>query len=253
MPSPEDAALLGGYGEAIEARRIEAERKWGLGRLERLAALGNTELLAKFRRQQATWGAAYEAAWNAPFVSRDALQAVTDKAGAMQRAWAALEAWATEAGHRPVAPWVWEALLRDGTVIALVEDDAAASKVIHEGRHLAVYTANEVANLNDAIPEALKLAKQVWTGAKFKGADLGQRADSGWVEEGDAIPIPFDDPEIAPPGGRSQSRQRAVAAAGGKPIGDLPPQDAAPRELSLAPKPPAVVAGAMASIEDDFA
>jgi hypothetical protein len=247
MPSPDDAAALGAYGEAVEAARLESERKWGFGRVERLAALHNTDLLARFRRQQATWAAAYSAAWDAPILTRDLLQAVVDKAAAMQRAFAALDAWATEAGHRDVAPWVWETTLEDGTIVALVENDEGAGKVIAEGRAVAVYTKVEVARIIDAIPDALKLAKTCWTGAKFVGPDLPQTKGE-WVEYGDEIPF-GDVPADA-------SREDAIAMSGGKPPGKLPPDDNPPREPSLKPKAqPALVAEGTLSAnwEDDFA
>jgi hypothetical protein len=205
MPSPEDAARLGAFGEAVEAAKRECEAKWGLGRLERLAALGSTDLLAKFRRQETTWRAAIEAAWAPPMVPADVLAAAQAKAEAMQRAWWALNAWAEAEGHRPIAPWVWEVRLADGTVAALVEDDAAASKVIAEGRAVSVYTAREIGAVLDALPDALKLAKTYWTGAKFQGPDL-PRSKGEWVEHGEEIPF-----GESPPGGLPQSWQDDLA------------------------------------------
>jgi hypothetical protein len=198
MPSPNDAAVLGAYGEAVEAAKRECEAKWGLGRLERLVALGNTDLLARFRRQQQTWAAAIAAAWGCEVIPAGVLASAQVRAEAMQRAWWALNAWAEAEGHRPIAPWVWEVRLADGTVAALVEDDAAASKVIAEGRAVAVYTAQEVGALIDAIPGALQLAKATWQGAKFKAPDV-PRSNGQWVAVGDEIP--FGD---APPGGLTQ-------------------------------------------------
>lgn len=245
MPSPDDAAALGAYGEAVEAARLESETKWGFGRVERLAALYNPDLLARFRRQQAKWSAAYSAAWDAPILTRDLLQAVVDQAGSIQRGFAALDAWATEAGHREIAPWVWETVLEDGTVVAFVENDEGAGKVIAEGRNIAVYTKREVARIIDALPDALKLSKSYWVGAKFVGPDI-PRTNGEWVEHGDEIP--FGD---LPPGG---TREQVIAASGGKPPANLPPQDKPPREPSLKAPPPAVVEGQLsANWEDDFA
>jgi hypothetical protein len=244
MPRPDDAVMIQAFGEGIEAARIESERKWGMGRVERLAALQNLELLARFRRQEASWAQTYSACWQSDFLTSDQLGQLQAKAASMQRAFAALDAWATEAGHRPVAPWVWEANLQDGTIVALVEDDAAASKVIAEGRAIAVYTAREVANVIDAIPDALKLAKATWTGAKFKAPQI-PRSTGEWVEQGDEIP--FGDP----PGGTSRSQR--VAQSGGQPVGNLPADDNPPRDLSLAPKPPPTASGALsANWEDDL-
>lgn len=186
MPiSSDDAAKLIGLFEATDFARSEADKKWGSGRLELLCSVGNPGLLARFRGQQARWRVALEGCWKADFLSRDALAEVERLAGSMQRAWAALDAAAEEAGHRPVAPWVWEVRLADGTVAAFVQTDAEASKVIAEGRHLVVYTAAEVGKLIDMIPEALKLVKVHFPGAKLQAPPPYQRNPD---------PIPFDDP-----------------------------------------------------------
>jgi hypothetical protein len=254
MPRPDDATLIQAFGEGIEAARIEADRKWGMGRLERLTALENLDLLARFRRQEATWAETYSTCWTADFLTADLLGQLQAKAASMQRAFAALDAWASEAGHRPVAPWVWEATLQDGTIVALVEDDAAASHVIAEGRAVAVYTAREVANVIDAIPEALKLAKATWTGAKFKAPDV-HRSNGEWIQDGDPIPFGDEADEQGDPPGQT-SRTDLIAQTGGQPIGQLPaPEDhEKPRDLSLAGKPPPVASGQLpANWEDDFA
>jgi hypothetical protein len=179
MPSPEDASVLQAYFEGVDERRIEADRKWGCGRLEMLV---EGDLLARWRRQCFTWREALEAAWKSDFLSRDALQLVQQKAAAMQRGWQALDTAAEEAGHRPVAPWVWEIRLEDGTVAALVQTNAEASKVIHEGRYVVVYTAAEIGALIDLLPGALQLAKVVFPGARLQ--------PSATIHE----PIPWDDP-----------------------------------------------------------
>jgi hypothetical protein len=187
MPvSPEDGSMLVGFFEAADACRVEAEKKWGSGRLEILTGLSSAPLLARFRGQQARWRKALEDCWTAEFVTRDALSLVEQKTAAMQRAWGALDVAAEEAGHRPVAPWVWEARLADGGVVALVQSDAEAGKVIAEGRHVAVYTAKEVAGLIDMIPEALRLAKAVFPGAKLQAPSPYRRSS--------AEAIPWDDP-----------------------------------------------------------
>jgi hypothetical protein len=100
----------------------------------------------------------------------------------MQRGWQALDAAAEEAGHRPVAPWVWEVQLEDGTVAALVQTDAEASKVIHEGRYLVVYTATEIGALIDLLPGSLQLAKATFPGARLQIPPASHEA------------IPWDDP-----------------------------------------------------------
>lgn len=190
MPTAEDAAMLSAYGERVELARREADRKWGF---ERLVMLVPVDLAAKFARQRITWSGAYREAWEAPFVSRDALALMVAKTEAMLRGYAALDAAATEAGHRPVAPWVWEVLLEDGSVAALVQTEAEASKVIAEGRFVRVYTAREIGHVIDAVPQALAMAKQVFPGAKFIGSRLPSAAPPWDVEHGDPLPFPLGD------------------------------------------------------------
>jgi hypothetical protein len=190
MPSPEDCGLLAGLLEAVEGARAEAYREWGAYRLERLAGLHNLDLLARFRRQQMSWASALQTAFQAEVVPADLLATVQAKAAAMQRGWTALAAWAAEAGHRPAAPWVWETMLADGSIVALVQDDAGAAKVIADGRDVSVWTVREVANLIDAATDALKLERTHMPGAKFKAADVGNPLGAPeWSDAGDAIPF----------------------------------------------------------------
>jgi hypothetical protein len=176
MPSPDDCATLQAWFEGVDHARAEAEAEWGVGRLPLLV---DAEMRAKFNRQQVRWSGALQEAWAAKMLTRDQLAAVQAAAGGMTRAWAALGVAATEAGHRPIFPDVWEARLADGSVAAVVRTDAEASKVIAEGRHVCVYTLSEVANLIDALPPALALAKVVFPGAKVLG-DM----DRSWLKAG---------------------------------------------------------------------
>jgi hypothetical protein len=190
--SPEDCATLTGYFEAVEASREEVEQTWGAGRVERLAGLAQPDLLAKFRRQQATWSGAYQAAWTAPYLTAQLLETVQLKAAAMRRGWQALADHAASAGHRPIAPWVWEIRLADGSVAALVQTDAEVGKVIAEGRFVSVYTPAEIGHLIDAIPGALQMAKVAWPGAKFTSTKTPVPNTSGasaWSDQGDEIPF----------------------------------------------------------------
>jgi hypothetical protein len=184
MPSPADATTLQAYGEEIQKLHQAAQAKWGFERLEMLVS---PELRAKFRRTRMSWVTALQAAWDVEMLTRDHLQAVVDKCASMTKGYAALDAAAEEAGARPVAPWVWEMALADGSVAALVQTDAEASKVIADGRHVVVYTAQEIANLIDMIPSALQLAKIHFPGAKFETASLGP-VDRSWVKGGDPMP-----------------------------------------------------------------
>lgn len=189
MPSSADCAVLQAYGEGVAARRAEFETKWGVGRGELLAG---DDLRAKFRGQCARWAEAYRVAWEAPFLTGNLLAEVQRLAAAMGRGYAALDAAAEEAGHRPIAPWVWECLLPDGSIAAFVQSEAEAAKVIADGRYLAVYTLTEMANVLAALPDVLRLAKAVFPGATFQPPNpFGKRPD--WLKRGgDAIP--FGDP-----------------------------------------------------------
>ena len=151
MPSPEDSATLKGFFEAADNARLEVERRWGCGRVELLA---DPILLARFRRQQVTWRESLQTAWELDPLPLAALTTVEQKTQAMIRAWAALEQAAAAAGHREVAPWVWEARLADGSVAAFVQTTAEQSRVIADGRYLKVFTLREIATVIDAMPEA---------------------------------------------------------------------------------------------------
>lgn len=212
-PAPEDAATLQAYFEGVQAKRVETEAKWGVGRVELLAG---DDLRARWRRQCVSFGAVYREAWESGMLTRDQLQAVADKAAAMRRGFDALDAAAEEAGHRPLKPWVWEIALPGGEVAALVQTNAEAAHVIAEGRFLAVYTLAEVANVIAALPDGLKLAKQVFPGAKLqapvvsKRSQVDDRLGAGpWRSEGDQVEFARDfapsDPVAVPTNANSDA------------------------------------------------
>jgi nucleotide-binding universal stress UspA family protein len=195
MPTPEDAAMLQAAYEGLAEARRALEATWGVGRAELLASDG---LRMRWRGQCARWSAAYEAAWAAPFVTRDLLAELERLTAAMRRGLEALDAAASEAGARPIAPWVWEVVIpgqpgEPVTVAAVVQTEAEAGKVIAEGRFLAVYTLAEIGAVLAALPEALSLAKQVWPGARFlapRRLEAPDTAGAGpWRPEGDEIPF----------------------------------------------------------------
>lgn len=181
MLTADDAHTLKAYLDGVDHVAKEAEAEWGM---DRLPLLVDAELRAKFYRQQERWRTALDAAYTAKVLTRGLLEDVAKKSGAMQRAWEALIAAATEAGHRPITPWVWEARLRDGTVAAFVQSTAEVSKVLAEGRYVVVYTLAEIANVIDAIPDTLAMAK-----LEFPGAKIQAPVDRSWVKHGE--PIPF--------------------------------------------------------------
>lgn len=187
MPASEDCATLQAYFEGVAEARRELEAKWGVGRAELLAS---DELRARWAGQCARWAAAYTAAWDAAFLTQGLLADVQALAGAMKRGLAALDAAAEVAGHRPVAPWVWECLLPGGEVAAIVQTNAEAGKVIAEGRFLVVYTLAEIGNVLASLPDALKMAKQIFPGARFRAPPVTNDLGAGpWRPEGDEIPF----------------------------------------------------------------
>lgn len=183
MPSPDDADTLQAYLYGVDQVAREAETKWGFGRLPMLVS---DDLRAKFFRQARKWNEAMADAWGSRMLTRDQLDAAISRSEAMKRAWLALDSAAEEAGGRPVAPWVWEATLKDGTVVAVVQTDAEASHILADGRHVQAYTMREIANVIDALPEFLRQAKQ-----EFPGAKVITSTDHSWIAKGD--PIPFGD------------------------------------------------------------
>ena len=187
MPSPEDGAVLKAYFDGVDNVRWTMQQKWGVGRLELLV---DDLTRARFARQRASWSEALRAAWDSPFVTRDQLALVQQKCGAMQRGWAFMDAQAEEAGHRPVAPWVWEVPMKDGSVAGLVQTDAEMDRVIASGRCVYVFTVTEVGYLIDRLPEVLVQAKQHFPGAKFEAREvINNLRAPPWSDDGDEIPF----------------------------------------------------------------
>lgn len=185
MPTPNDAATLQALFEGVDAVRDEMQAKWGL---DRLPLLVDDDLRAKFYRQQVKWADDLRAAWEAPFLSRDALEGLQKRAGAMRRAWMALDAQAEENGCRAIFPDVMETSLEDGSIAAVVRTDAEAGKVIADGRYVRVYTMSEVGQIISMLPQALQMAKAAFPGASYQKPSRYER-DRSWVAEGDEIPF----------------------------------------------------------------
>lgn len=187
MPSPEDAAVLKAYFDGVDDARWRMEQKWGAGRLELLV---DDLTRARFARQRVTWREALKAAWESPFLTRDQLALVERKAGAMRRGFEAMDAQAEEAGHRPIAPWVWEVPMKDGSVAALVQTQAEVGRVIAEGRHVYVFTLAEVGYVMDLLPEVLCQAKVHFPGARFEASTVVNNLGAPpWSDDGDQIPF----------------------------------------------------------------
>lgn len=184
MPSAEDTATIQAHMDAVDVVVRQAETEWGV---DRLPMLVDADLRARFYRQRVKWQEALTEAWESKMLTRDQLDAVITKSAAMQRAWLALIDAASTAGHRPIGAEVWEARLKDGSVAAIVQTNAEAAKVLADGRHVNVWTLEEVANVIDALPGTLGMAKHVFPGAKFVTPQAA--GDRSWVKTGDAIPF----------------------------------------------------------------
>lgn len=181
MPSSEDAATLAAHIMGVDEAARRAETEWGVGRLPLLV---DDEMRARFMRQGARFRDALEAAYASKMLTRDDLDAATKAAGGMQRAWAALDAAARAAGHKPADPDIWEAVLEDGSIACIVRTDADASKVLRDGRALNVWTLAEVARAIDALPDIVQASKETWPGVKVQPARERSR---GVLDD----PVPF--------------------------------------------------------------
>lgn len=140
------------YLDGADETAAEMEANWGCDRLRLLVP---PDLREKFDRQRYLLN---QAIWHGE------LEAVRREAGRMTAAWLALDRAARAAGKLPLAPAVWEVALADGSVAAIVPDDAQAHSVVGEGRKVAVYTLEEIGRLLSNYPDIAK-AKLVFPGA----------------------------------------------------------------------------------------
>jgi hypothetical protein len=140
------------YIDGADETACEMESKWGAGRLRLLVG---PELREKFDRQRYLLN---QAIWHGE------LEEVRREAGRMIKAWEALDRVATERGAKPLERAVWEIVLEDGTVAAIVPDNARAASVNADGRQVAVYTLEEIGRLLSNYSEIAK-AKLIFPGA----------------------------------------------------------------------------------------
>lgn len=150
----------------------EMERKWGCGRLRLLVA---DEWRIKFDSQRRKWNGA---------VYGGSLPDVELHAARMRSAWQKLDALATEAGQKPLAPEVWEITAHDGRVIAFCRDDVSAHAVAAtlNGRQVEIWTPREIAALVERYP-VLRVVKQEFPGARV------ERVRTPLPAGGDEIPL----------------------------------------------------------------
>jgi hypothetical protein len=140
------------YLDGADESAAEMEAKWGC---DRLRLLVGPELREKFDRQRYLLN---QAVWHGE------LEEVRRESGRMVAAWQALDRAAVAAGKLPLVPNVWEIPLEDGTVAAVVPDDAQAHAVVGEGRKVSVFTLEEIGRLLSNYPDIAK-AKLTFPGA----------------------------------------------------------------------------------------
>jgi len=181
--------LIVGQGaiDGADQVAVEAEAKWGAGRLRLLVS---PELREKFDRQRYLFN---QAIWHGD------LESVRVQSARMASAWRALDA-AAEAGQCPhLDPAVWEARLEDGTVAAIVRspEDALAhfrqEASAGQARKLVVYTLEEIARIishHGAVNEA----KLVWPGATVEAVRRPHDPLDDIRDTLGGIDDPLDDP-----------------------------------------------------------
>lgn len=145
------------YLDEADQTATEMEAKWGA---DRLRLLVTPELREKFDRQRYLLN---QAIWHGE------LEGVRREAQRMVTAWCALDRAATAAGKERLSPLVWEVAVpeADGLgarVAAIVPDAEHAHMVRTEGRHVEVYTLDEIGRLLAAMPGVAK-CKIVFPGA----------------------------------------------------------------------------------------
>ncbi len=161
-------AMVEGLAEVANAM----ERRWGAGRLRRLAP---DPLRLRFDEQQARVDAA---------TASGEEQFVRIQTEAMRRAWETLERAAIEVGATPLSADVWEtALPMTGEVVALVRSDADLAQV---ASGCPAFTLAEVALLIEKLgPETLE-TKRVFPGAVV--TDMRPSETFDW-SKGDDMPF----------------------------------------------------------------
>lgn len=148
--------------DAADQLGVELDRHWGVGRLRLLV---DGPLREKFDRQryltaQARWEGTLED------VKRESARMVT--------AYKALDAKAKALGASPVDDSVWEVGIPtgilEGSILAVVKNDEAMTKVVAEGRNVIVMTLDEVARYIGQDRDLMEI-KKTFPGAQVKRAE----------------------------------------------------------------------------------
>lgn len=152
LPSWQEYDAISAITAGVDAVAVEMEQRWGVGRLPLLV---DDVLREKFVRQLRRFDEA--------IMSND-VERVRTSGAATKRAWQALDDQATSSGQKQLQPDCWEVRLEDGRVVALCRTDAEAHAEVRSGRHVEVWTIDEIARIMFAFP-GLGNAKQVFPGA----------------------------------------------------------------------------------------
>lgn len=162
----------------IDAAFSASEKKWGVARLERIVSQTTLE---SYRRGWIAYRAAIDVG------DADAVQAIAPK---MIAALAFMDREATQAGHAPLSVDAWEAVLNDGTVLAIVKTMPEAHALANEasGRNRVVYSMAEIARIIEhyEMTNAIKLSfpgATVQPGEKVKsGVQLSEGEAADWAK-----------------------------------------------------------------------
>ena len=140
------------HADGADAEAIRCEEKWGR---DRLRLLVSADMRERFDRQRFKFN---QALWHGD------LEDLRRESSRMVAAWKALDKAAEAAGAAPLPRDVWELTLSDGTVVAIVPDNARGCAETATGRKLQVYTLEEIGRLLEAFPTISKI-KEAWPGA----------------------------------------------------------------------------------------
>ena len=167
--------------DGADQTAVTMEQKWGAGRLRLLVS---PELREKFDRQRYLFN---QAIWHGD------LEAVRREAARMVAAWMALDGAAVAAGVSAMSPEVWEVVLEDGSVAAIVPDTAAAKGTMADGRRMAVYTIEEIGRLLSHYP-AIAQAKLTFPGATVEAVRRPSDPLDRFPDTALGLDDPLDDP-----------------------------------------------------------
>lgn len=134
-----------------EARRMDA--KWGQ---DRLPDLVSAETAARWGMAMANLNAALDA---------EDPQLVVARVNACLRGFAAMDAEATAAGHRPITPDAWEVVV-DGVTCAILKDDASWPRYAELRPGVRIYSLREVGNALAHYGGMVAAVKEAFPGAR---------------------------------------------------------------------------------------